>query len=139
MWVRFTSQIVPSFSKCVVHSRVCSRLVFARTAATVQFSPSLSRVTSDQVLGKRSDCLQFVRSLSLSCPVSFHVSKWSCDGSERDSKKNISAASVSTPESKVSQAERLKRAVKEYGATVIVFHTCISLFTLGVAYTAVSR
>jgi len=29
--------------------------------------------------------------------------------------------------------------VKEYGATVIVFHTCISLLSLGVSYAAVSR
>jgi hypothetical protein len=41
-------------------------------------------------------------------------------------------------EGKLSQKERLKRAVREYGATVIVFHVCISLFTLGVSYAAVS-
>lgn len=42
-------------------------------------------------------------------------------------------------EGKISQKERLKRAVREYGATVIVFHICISLFTLGVSYAVVSR
>jgi len=38
----------------------------------------------------------------------------------------------------LSQRERLKKAVKEYGATVIVFHTALSLSTLGIAYLAVS-
>ena len=40
---------------------------------------------------------------------------------------------------KGNQRERLKLAVREYGATVIVFHTCISLCTLGISYAAVSR
>jgi len=133
MWVRSTSQIVHSFSKYVAKSRVCSRLMFTQTrTAAIQLSPILSPVT------KSLECIQFVRSLSVSSPVSFQVTKWTCGGSEQDSKVD-SSASVDTSKRKVSQAERLKHAVKEYGATVIVFHTCISLFTLGVAYTAVSR
>lgn len=43
------------------------------------------------------------------------------------------------PEKKESGAVRLKRAVKEYGATVIVFHVGISLMSLGLFYTLVSR
>ncbi|KAK2162182.1 hypothetical protein LSH36_102g04002 [Paralvinella palmiformis] len=39
---------------------------------------------------------------------------------------------------KLSQTDKLKRAVKEYGATVIVFHVCISLVSLGGFYLAVS-
>lgn len=42
-------------------------------------------------------------------------------------------------EVKVSQRERLKKAVKEYGATVIIFHVSISLVSLGSFYLAVSR
>lgn len=38
----------------------------------------------------------------------------------------------------LSQREKLKRAVKEYGATVIVFHITISLASLGGFYLAVS-
>lgn len=41
--------------------------------------------------------------------------------------------------SQLSQTDRLKRAVKEYGSTVIVFHVCISLASLGGFYVAVSR
>lgn len=35
--------------------------------------------------------------------------------------------------------EKLKKAVKEYGATVIVFHVSISLLSLGGCYLLVSR
>lgn len=34
---------------------------------------------------------------------------------------------------------KLKRAVKDYGATVIVFHVLISITSLGICYTAVAR
>ena len=43
------------------------------------------------------------------------------------------------PEAKLTQVQRLKRAIKEYGAVVIVFHVCISIISLGGFYTAVSR
>ena len=39
----------------------------------------------------------------------------------------------------VSQRARLKLAVRDYGSTVIVFHVCISLISLGSFYLAVSR
>ena len=53
-----------------------------------------------------------------------------------------SAASKQVGEStgpQLSQREKLKRAVKEYGSTVIVFHVTISLISLGGFYLAVSR
>lgn len=34
---------------------------------------------------------------------------------------------------------KLKKAVKEYGSTVVVFHVGISLISLGICYTLVSR
>lgn len=40
---------------------------------------------------------------------------------------------------KESGATKLKKAVKEYGTTVIVFHVGISLISLGISYTLVSR
>lgn len=43
------------------------------------------------------------------------------------------------PKEKESGAIRLKKAVKEYGTTVIVFHVGISLISLGLFYTLVSR
>lgn len=39
----------------------------------------------------------------------------------------------------LSNKEKLKKAVKEYGSTVIVFHIGISLLSLGLFYALVSR
>lgn len=44
-----------------------------------------------------------------------------------------------SPEKKLSQAQRLRKIFAEYGATAVVFHTCISLTSLGICYAAVSR
>ncbi|XP_015126843.1 uncharacterized protein LOC107048269 isoform X2 [Diachasma alloeum] len=43
-----------------------------------------------------------------------------------------------TDENKLTNAEKLKRAVKDYGSTVIVFHIGISLLSLGAFYALVS-
>ena len=50
--------------------------------------------------------------------------------------KKESTATVD--EANLSQTDKLKRAVKEYGATVMVFHVGISLISLGSFYLAVS-
>ena len=39
----------------------------------------------------------------------------------------------------LSQMQRFKQMVKEYGTVVVVFHVCISLISLGICYTLVSR
>jgi hypothetical protein len=39
----------------------------------------------------------------------------------------------------LTKKERFKKAVKEYGGTLIAFHVGISLISLGACYTAVSR
>lgn len=39
----------------------------------------------------------------------------------------------------VPKKERFKRVIKDYGATVVVFHVGISLISLGAVYTAVAR
>lgn len=63
------------------------------------------------------------------------------DVESAEAEKSAGATAVDGPpvEVKLSQGERMKRAVREYGATVVVFHTSISLFTLGVSYAVVSR
>lgn len=48
-------------------------------------------------------------------------------------------SSMPMEEKNLSRKEKLKNAVKEYGATVIVFHVAISLVSLGGFYLAVSR
>jgi len=118
-------------------SRAC-QLFSPRTA--VQFSSILTNVPLSQVPVKVSYGVRFVRHLSVSCPASFHSTYQVCTGSKQNTKiEKCSTDSVDNTQSKISQRERLKRAVKEYGAVVVVFHTCISLFTLGASYAAVSR
>ena len=51
----------------------------------------------------------------------------------------VSSSDTQMPEVQLNQRQKLKRAVKEYGATVVVFHVCISLASLGGFYLAVSR
>ena len=40
---------------------------------------------------------------------------------------------------KLSNTEKVKIVVREYGTVAIIFHTCISLFSLGSCYLAVSK
>ncbi len=47
-------------------------------------------------------------------------------------------SSSTTADSQLTQRQRLKIAVRDYGSTVIVFHICISLMSLGGFYLAVS-
>ena len=50
-----------------------------------------------------------------------------------------SASSTQQATTGLSQMQRFKQMVKEYGTVVVVFHVCISLISLGICYTAVSR
>lgn len=43
------------------------------------------------------------------------------------------------PKKEMTKKEQLKRAFKDYGSTVIVFHVGMSLVSLGMFYTLVSR
>lgn len=49
------------------------------------------------------------------------------------------ASEASTSIENLSKKEQLKRAFKEYGATIVVFHVGISLISLGGFYLLVSR
>ncbi|KFM72698.1 Protein FAM210B, partial [Stegodyphus mimosarum] len=62
--------------------------------------------------------------------------------SNKDLHKNTSEQTEfvqAVPKKDLSQRERLKQAVKEYGTTLIVFHVGISLMSLGLSYLAVSN
>ena len=50
-----------------------------------------------------------------------------------------SASSTQQATAELSQMQRFKQMVKEYGTVVVIFHVCISLISLGICYTAVSR
>ena len=64
------------------------------------------------------------------------------DYQSKASHPKVSSEQPGTPNNenkKLSQKERLKQAVSQYGATVIIFHVGISLVSLGGFYLAVSR
>ncbi|GFY13153.1 protein FAM210B, mitochondrial [Trichonephila clavipes] len=63
-----------------------------------------------------------------------------------DSKKDSNPDYVQKVEStqdfktaKVNQRSRLKQAIRDYGATIVVFHVAISLASLGICYVAISN
>ena len=63
----------------------------------------------------------------------------SAPGDKQQGRTSDAQVSKDTSELQLSQRARLKRAVRDYGATVVVFHVGISLVSLGTAYLAVSR
>nr|XP_054748517.1 protein FAM210B, mitochondrial-like [Lytechinus pictus] len=74
---------------------------------------------------------------------------WSSSAHSRKAMSPLAMAQYSTESSQdktepqpdqgqVSQRQRLKMAVRDYGSTVVVFHVCISLMSLGGFYLAVS-
>lgn len=65
----------------------------------------------------------------------FHKSAVSNTKQSQDNKNKT----TDTPEPQLTSRQKLQRAVKEYGATVIVFHVTISLASLGICYLLVSR
>ncbi|GFQ65024.1 protein FAM210B, mitochondrial [Trichonephila clavata] len=62
--------------------------------------------------------------------------------SKKDSNPNYVQEAESTKDSntaKVNQRTRLKQAIRDYGATIVVFHVAISLASLGICYVAISN
>ncbi|XP_017116722.1 protein FAM210B, mitochondrial [Drosophila elegans] len=57
----------------------------------------------------------------------------------RHSYSTESASTPTAPTIKLSKREQLKRAFKEYGATIVVFHVGISVISLGCFYALVSN
>lgn len=58
---------------------------------------------------------------------------------QKDSDKLVDPIVDNKSNEKISRKEMLKKAVKEYGSTVIIFHVGISLMSLGACYVMVSR
>lgn len=58
---------------------------------------------------------------------------------QKDSDKLVDSSVDNKGNEKISRKDMLKKAVKEYGSTVIIFHVGISLMSLGACYVMVSR
>ena len=118
------------------------------THPTRNFSP-ITGQRSPEVTGQNSD--KFTRSKSEASTSKPEVSSGSVrrvstsSGSRSSGSKPIHSGGSPGADGqnqnvqKLSQKDKLKKAVKEYGSTVIVFHVGISLISLGGFYMAVSR
>nr|XP_011420706.2 protein FAM210B, mitochondrial-like [Crassostrea gigas] len=98
--------------------------------------PSLDQslaISKKLTLSQIHSCRQFSSSSFLLC-------ERKDSGDNKSAKSSSSGGSESTGdvEVKLTQRQRLKRAVKEYGPVVIVFHICIALISLGFFYSLVS-
>lgn len=90
------------------------------------------RKTLSQIFKEQEDEIAGVRQL-------YHQQRRHYSTSAKGANEVSSNATPPIPPIKLTQRQRLQRAVKEYGATVIVFHICIGLTSLGGFYVAVSR
>lgn len=61
------------------------------------------------------------------------------DGKETTAEPSTDATPVAEGTAPLSAREKLKKAVKDYGVTVMVFHVTISLASLGIFYQVVAR
>lgn len=61
------------------------------------------------------------------------------DGNEKTVERSTDATPVAQSTAPLSAREKLKKAVKDYGITVMVFHVTISLASLGFFYQVVAR
>lgn len=84
-------------------------------------------------LSKVHSCRQFSSSSFLFCERKDSEDKKSAKSSSSEGTESTGDVEV-----KLTQRQRLKRAVKEYGPVVIVFHICIALISLGFFYSLVS-
>lgn len=62
-----------------------------------------------------------------------------CATNGKDTEKGFGKSQPDSGQKKISGKEQLKVAVRDYGATVIVFHVGISLISLGICYVLISN
>ncbi|XP_050079045.1 uncharacterized protein LOC126565878 [Anopheles maculipalpis] len=93
---------------------------------------------SGSSLGRRAFSLSSTHLLAFRTSALYNKSSQANTGTaaeESNSKGNSVSGAEQVP---VSRKDRLKKAIKEYGSTVLVFHVSISLASLGTCYLLVS-
>ncbi|XP_035913178.1 uncharacterized protein LOC118512612 isoform X1 [Anopheles stephensi] len=98
------------------------------------------RALSGSSLGRRAFSLSSTHLLAFSSPALHNKAPQANTGAaaaagEPNSIGNSASGEEQVP---VSRKDRLKKAIKEYGSTVLVFHVSISLASLGTCYLLVS-
>lgn len=94
----------------------------------------LNTANNVRLLSNKASASEHLIRLSPWCK-SFHTSAINSTQQSQDTQNKTS----DSPEPQLTSRQKLQRAVKEYGATVIVFHVSISLASLGICYLLVSR
>lgn len=114
-----------------------SNPLFGGGAGSVDFVNCIQLLTTAnkvRLFSNKASASEHFTTLSPGCKF-FHKSVISSTQQSQDTKNKAS----DTPEPQLTPRQKLQRAVKEYGATVIVFHVTISLASLGICYLLVSR
>lgn len=93
----------------------------------------LNTANNVRLLSNKASASEHLIRLSPGCKF-FHTSTVSSTQQSQDTQNKTS----DTPEPQLTSKQKLQRAVKEYGATVVVFHVSISLASLGICYLLVS-
>lgn len=130
---------------------VASRLKWTTASSTALTAPcfadaagnswnSFAHVASlhsvNRIMDKNKGSTECSRRYSTAAPPSSQSGNPNASSTGSTGSSGVGAESASTPA--LSKKEKLKKAVKDYGATVIVFHVIMSLGSLGFFYTLVS-
>ncbi|XP_022195376.2 protein FAM210B, mitochondrial [Nilaparvata lugens] len=115
----------------------CSKVPF-RKSTFESIVTGQSRMLLTQPRAIQTSCSKLVFRLSKSSPKYTLKSENNSLQLLRNTPLQLMEFSTEAAEPQLSNKDKLKRAVKEYGATVIVFHVSISLMSLGICYLAVS-
>lgn len=127
-WISRGRIVIQLVQKCTCPENVTSaqHIVFTR------------KYTVNSLLGsKNSDVCKpthqtyTVNQFPISLPLFPNLKKYSTMSDKSKEVKEV------LPE--LSKTDKLKQAVKDYGATVIIFHVSISLMSLGISYLIISR
>ncbi|CAL8096178.1 unnamed protein product [Orchesella dallaii] len=102
------------------------------------------KLTGSQAHAINSTSIQILRMITSTVPASADVKVDTTKSKDENVTKSVDInsqeeSSSTTPSQEgLSTKEKLKRAVRDYGATVIVFHVTMSLMSLGFFYLLVS-
>ncbi|XP_061190152.1 uncharacterized protein C18orf19 homolog A-like [Saccostrea echinata] len=139
----FTQIPILNIRTCTPHGIRCLHVINGAytskntTACNNSFPALLNTINVTHV---NIDNRSFATSVLLLCEKKLDLSQEK--SSENTTNEDVSNQETSTNsenvEAQLTQRQKLKRAVKEYGPVVIIFHICIALMSLGFFYFLVS-
>ena len=106
------------------------RLIYGRTFSV--YSMQKHNINRNTILYNRKNILSSHKQL-------LHTSNYSLAEDEKVVKEKNTDTSEPTTSGKLKRSGEIAKVFAEFGTTAVLFHTCISLTSLGICYTAVSR